>query len=277
MAANRDPALWEVRIPLRLLPGQTLMADLRESVFVQFLRNGCFPHQVGEDRLFLHLVRPGDVVYDVGANIGYTPLLFAHAASPGGRVLAFEPSPRSFRFLQGSIQENAAIEAINIALSDHEGTMDFFEAESLETSSLVPVQGISPIPVPIRTLDQFATGRDEPTFIKVDVEGHEPAVFRGMAHTLERQHPPVVVFEALSSEALDCVLSTFHPLIRCPWHVFRMTHAGSLLSPSSKVGTNNYLAIPECHLGRLEGLACHSPMVLLPRKPAEKLPQPRRM
>lgn len=262
-AAQRDPALWHLRLPLRLIPGVTLVADLRESIFVQILRSGCFPHQAGEDRLFLHLLQSGDVVYDVGANIGYTPLLFAHAVGPSGCVHAFEPAPRAYRFLEASAAQFETIRAFPVALSDHEGEMDFFETEALDTSSLERIPDVPPQSVQIRTLDQMASQGPQPTFVKIDVEGHEPAVLRGMAGTLAREMPPFLVFEALSTEALQENLETLAELIRCPWLIYRIDHSGQLLTPDAPTGTHNYLALPANHRARLEGLKRPEPATML--------------
>jgi len=76
-AAMRDEALWDLPLPLRFLSNEKLRADLREPVFAQIVRAGCFAHQVGEDRLCLSILRPGDLVFDVGANVDYPAILFS--------------------------------------------------------------------------------------------------------------------------------------------------------------------------------------------------------
>ena len=96
-AARRDPALWDLPLPLRHLPNKMILADLREPVFTAFLRHGCFPHQEGEDLVSTRLLRPGDVVFDVGANIGYPTILFANLVGPTGGIIALEPSARAYR------------------------------------------------------------------------------------------------------------------------------------------------------------------------------------
>jgi hypothetical protein len=154
--------------------------------------------------------------------------------------------------------------------------MNLFETEALDTSSLEPVAGILPTPVPVRTLDQIATRGPSPTIVKIDVEGHEPAVFRGMADTLGQNTPPAIVFEALSVHALHRTLETLLPLIRCPWHVFRIERAGGLLHLDHMAGTNNYLALPEHQLERIRDMNPGTPKILLPiPEPSRKgSPQP---
>ena len=263
--ARRDPVLWNLPLPLRFIPGKVITADLRESIFVPFLRGGCFLSQVGEDQLFMRLLRPGDVVYDVGANIGYTSMLFSYAVAPNGWVKAFEPAPRAFRFLFHEAKGDSRIQCVNIALSDAAGSLAFYETENLATSSLGPVPGVDPIQVPVHTLDRIAEGGLRPTFVKIDVEGHEPAVFRGMVGTLAGAHPPTVVFEALSSDALTTVLETLRPLVRVvPFHVYRISRSGGLLRTTDPTGGNNYLAIPINQVWRIDGETLPEPLVLTP-------------
>ena len=76
-----------------------------------------------ETRRLRRFLRPGMVVADVGANIGYYTWLAASAIGPTGRVLAFEPGPYAFDRLQRVVRENGvrAVECVNVALSDRAG------------------------------------------------------------------------------------------------------------------------------------------------------------
>src|SRR5690554_5487228 len=72
------------------------------------------------------LVKPNDVVFDVGANIGYYSILFAKQAGAGGRVLAFEPTKKYCKVLQRNIAENqlANIDVYQFGLSDLAGQVE---------------------------------------------------------------------------------------------------------------------------------------------------------
>lgn len=252
--ARHDPAMWRLPLPLRFVPGKFLIADLREPVFAQFLHAGCCIAQAGEDQLVMKLLRPGDVVYDIGANIGYTSLLYAHSVFPGGAVIAIEPSPRAFSFLSQAIAGNPVIEAMNVALSDKEGTRPFYETKTLDTSSLEAIHGIDPIDVRVLTFDQVTKTNPKPTFIKVDVEGHELAVFRGMAATLGGAEPPSIFFEALTAQAVSLTLETLRNLIKIPFRTYRIGRSGELLKLRDPAGVNNYLTVPVNQGSRLKGI-----------------------
>ena len=73
-----------------------------------------------ETDLIKESVQQGDVVLDLGANIGYYTLIFARLVGPQGRVFAFEPDPENFRLLERNVKENhyTNVVAINKAVSN---------------------------------------------------------------------------------------------------------------------------------------------------------------
>jgi FkbM family methyltransferase len=265
--AERDSALWDCEIPLRLVPGRTIRADLREPVFAGLVRYGCYPHQSGEDRLLRRLLRSGDVVYDIGANVGYTALLFLDCVKPTGRVVAFEPSPRAFRLLERNLTDEPMAEAVNLAISDSTARLDFFETKRLDTSSLLPVTGVRPITVQVETTENVVAGRERPTFVKIDVEGNEPAVIRSMGSLNRGIGAFPVFFEALSHEALGRCLEALTCSIDRPFLVFRASRAGTLVGlDDAALGTNNYLAIPSVQGQRVTRLSRGTPTVVVPSR-----------
>ena len=131
----------------------------------------------------------GHVVADVGAHIGVTVKIFGRRAKT---LHAFEPSPRALRLLRANAPANCVI--YPCAIGDYNGKVRFAEADNVDMSHISE----SGIEVEIRTLDSFNLA---PDFIKIDVEGWEPAVLRGAARTLQRG--PTVMFEALTPDALQ--------------------------------------------------------------------------
>jgi FkbM family methyltransferase len=132
---------------------------------------------------YLALIRPGDVVIDAGAHIGAVSRLFAER---GARVLAFEPHPQAFAALRLMSQAWPAIEPINKALADRNGTAPLYfhrrghglawaESASLmrDKRNVDPAQCVEVETV--RLADVVAdVGRVR--FIKMDIEGAEYAV-----------------------------------------------------------------------------------------------------
>ncbi|WP_338677572.1 FkbM family methyltransferase [Streptomyces sp. SCSIO 30461] len=152
------------------------------------------PHMTGWLRRRL---RPGDTYIDVGANIGYYTLLAAHLVGNGGQVVAVEASPVFHRLLLRNValNEYGNVRAINGAVSDKEETLKFVLASSanMGANSIVPYEGQAestfeavarPLP-DLLTEDEIRRAR----VIKVDVEGAEGSVVRGMSAMLPLLRP----------------------------------------------------------------------------------------
>ena len=214
-------------------------------MFMNFLRHGCIEHQIGEDMLCMKLIRPGDLVFDVGANIGYTTLLFASLSTPRGAVVAFEPSPRAFALLQRSIEDVDKIDARNLAVSSLEGEVEFYETESLDTSSIIPTDHVRSYIVRTCTLDAVAQETGIPHFIKIDVEGHEAQVIHGMKMILASQMLPIILFEAASVAALGESCSLISSYAGAAYTFHGITRDGALCGIHETQGMSNYLALPD--------------------------------
>jgi len=141
---------------------------------------------------FIGFLRHGDVVYDVGASVGLYSVLLAKAVGDHGQVVAFEPDKRSYRRLQENVRLNglANVRAFCRALGERNGTATLYLGEEWPScSSLVPR---SDVRVAAREIVEVVEGdgyRDLenlpiPQAIKIDVEGAERDVLRGLRKTL---------------------------------------------------------------------------------------------
>lgn len=147
------------------------------------------------------LVRPGDVVYDIGAHVGYYTLVAARAAGPAGHVHAFEPLPLNQRTLQGHLRMNRIdnVSLLTCAVSDAPGVLRFDPAGGTGRGRL-STRGTLEVPV-VRIDDLVEQGLlRPPALIKMDIEGAEAAALRGALRTL-REHAPVV-FVATHGDAV---------------------------------------------------------------------------
>ena len=148
------------------------------------------------------LVKPGDVVWDVGANIGLFSFAAAARAGASGSVLAIEPDPWLGALLRRSAGESnhdaAPVTVLNLAISDRIGMLQFNVAERGRASNFLSgfrsthagVSGIS-FPVMAVPLDQLADHFPLPSLIKIDVEAMEHVVLAG-AQQLLRFRPTIV-------------------------------------------------------------------------------------
>lgn len=142
-------------------------------------------------RVFLDHVRPGDVVFDIGANVGFFTLLAAKLARDG-HVYAFEPLPRNLDYLRRHLELNRIrnAEVLPIALSSSTGTAHFAVAAHPAMGALAESGGLE---VATDTLDRLvAAGKlRAPDFLKIDVEGAEHDVLRGAAEVLRDARPTI--------------------------------------------------------------------------------------
>lgn len=134
-----------------------------------------------EDRfaeLLLASIRPGDCVWDVGANVGYYTELFSKIAR---HVVAFEPVAANYRQLQSRQIEN--VDCLQVALGDRSGEAEIVvdgQSSSLAHSVSSAASRQSVTIVRGDDLEQLP----QPSLVKVDVEGFEMEVIRGMQRTL---------------------------------------------------------------------------------------------
>lgn len=146
-------------------------------------------------------LKAGMTFVDVGANVGYYSLMAASLVGSTGRVLAFEPSTYAFGRLQETINRNnlAQVQAIHAGLSDTNGESRLFVSagKGNHTPSMVPNAGGSPVPVPVRRLDDYLAehGVEHVDFMKIDVEGFEPNVLRGAGQYLEQRKIHAILCE----------------------------------------------------------------------------------
>lgn len=144
--------------------------------------------------LVKRLVRPGMRCLDLGAQTGFYTCLMASLAGPDGHVHAFEPLPASFDLLQRNVRENDFAERVSahaLAASDGAGEL----RGSLVSNMFVAgeVAGGEPIALRSAAVDDVVMGPVD--FVKMDIEGHEPAALRGMRRLLA-DHRPVILTEA---------------------------------------------------------------------------------
>ncbi|NNF58126.1 MAG: FkbM family methyltransferase [Rhodothermaceae bacterium] len=147
---------------------------------------------------FAERIRPGDTVYDLGANIGFYMILAARLVGPTGRVVAFEPFPATAAAARHNARLNAfdQVHVIEAAVADRPGEEWLMTGTGPVTFRLGEDREQPGQLVPVISVDAFVSTAEEPPpdFVKIDVEGAEERVLLGMKDTL-RQHRPTVLCE----------------------------------------------------------------------------------
>ncbi len=144
------------------------------------------------------VVKPGQVIFDVGSWVGLYTLLFSKLMRGTGRVYAFDCDPRAFDILRDNVERNCLtnVQVEKICLSNSVGQADFkfhgFTGSSLISHNLIA--NLKTIRVEISTIDKYCEDNSIfPNGIKIDVEGAEGLVIEGCRDTLEKYHPWVLL------------------------------------------------------------------------------------
>jgi len=142
-------------------------------------------HEFESMGFLLHLLRPGDLFVDIGANAGSYTVLAAKAI--GCRVVAVEPDGAALDALRANVALNrvaAGVDIHEVVLSDREGQIDFTMAQGTENHvAIASDAGQAVRSARTRTLDVILAGR-VPCLIKMDVEGYELKVLQGARNVL---------------------------------------------------------------------------------------------
>lgn len=157
-----------------------------------------WPGQEGSYEEFGVRVQPGDIVCDVGANVG---VFSAYAAFRGAHVYAFEPVPAALKYLHKTVRINTSlpgsIEVVPVALMDRNGTVEMGNATDNmggTTAVLCKGKGLM-LNVPCTTLDDWVRTNSEQRvdFIKADIEGAERNLLKGAVQVLKEYRPRLAI------------------------------------------------------------------------------------
>lgn len=156
-------------------------------------------HEFVDMAFLLHFLRKDELFFDVGANVGTYTVLAAGVCQ--SNVWAFEPDPHTFAHLKRNIELNSIedkVKLLEIALGDSVGQVAF--TVGLDTINHVTAAGVEKTrSVTISKLDSLLSGLC-PTMMKIDIEGHEPAMMNGAVTTLQDHRLRAIVIETLTPE-----------------------------------------------------------------------------
>jgi FkbM family methyltransferase len=196
--ANRELAPADLST-VRCRYGIVIQAsDNRDIMFRELLVNGHYQDDVLT--ALRHLLRPGDVFWDVGANYGFMSIFVEKAFSGQVTTISFEPSPVVLPELRRNLEINAckSVRVEPICISDRIGTVRFYvskdhswNATMVEAFARTHAEDIE-VEVGSSTLDESVKRLPPPDVLKIDVEGAEPLVIAGGLEFLAARRPALV-------------------------------------------------------------------------------------
>lgn len=205
--------------------------NTREWIQRQIWESGIYTSEYFQTKLFETLLKPGHVMFDIGAHVGYYTLKAASRVGKLGQVHAFEPIHENFSRLSRNIEINnlSNVKINHIGISDHNKIVPFFlpnefKISQCKTNSVIPksfiqwskikkttpfwkfnsgIASIIPLPdtsqenvnIACTSIDQyvFTNKIAKVDFFKIDVEGAEMEVLLGMKETIENHKPTILI------------------------------------------------------------------------------------
>ncbi len=188
----------KTRYVRKKMNGHDMILDLADT----WVRNSYLWNDIYEPETSAYIdqhVKNGDVALDIGAHIGYHTLNFAYA---GAKVHAFEPDHDTFKLLCTNTAIFDSVIPHNIIISDIKGEMTFFKSlQNSVWSSILPQPNSIPIKLQSTTVDDLRFPKID--WLKIDVEGAEIHVLRGMKKTLARFPDLKLIIEWLPKNGGD--------------------------------------------------------------------------
>jgi FkbM family methyltransferase len=161
------------------------------------------------------LFRGGDIL-DIGANIGYTASIFAQAGDHDATVYAFEPEPFNFRLLETTVETrglNGKVMPVHSAVGEQSGETRLWINDHHHADHRIATDNVRAksendnyVTVPMTSIDEFLVAQRQTNpicLIKIDVQGYELAVCRGMTATVARQVNVSIAVEYMPEAIID--------------------------------------------------------------------------
>ena len=169
-----------------------------------------------EAKIMEEKIKVGNITVDVGANIGLHTLNMARIVGNTGRVFAFEPDPSNFEILEKNVKINNYQNIIleQKAVGDKHGRTTLYQSDNPGNHRLFPLtkQAKGQIQVELTSLDKYFTDSNlanKINFIKIDVEGFEFSVLKGMKNILKNNKKIKILFENMQ---INTIQAGFTPI-----------------------------------------------------------------
>ena len=149
-----------------------------------------------EIELMKRFIKKGDILLDIGANIGFYTTVFSKLAGRYGKVYCFEPDPGNSNFLRSNTKKFQNVTLIPKAVSEKKGTLTFYTSHRLNVDhrSYKPEKFNNSFEVESISIDEFINGKFDVNFIKMDIQGAEYGALKGMVNTL-RKNDAILLME----------------------------------------------------------------------------------
>ncbi|MFN8255584.1 MAG: FkbM family methyltransferase [Bacteroidales bacterium] len=194
---------------LKTIHGNRMLLNINDvGISKELILTGI--HEKNSTAYFKTIIKEGMQIGEFGANIGYYALLASNLVGNNGKIYAFEPSPVNFKELEQNIALNkkeSYFNLINKGIGAENTVMKFYISTKGNMSSFIEreesgeIKNIEVIDVQVIKADDYF--KDKPLdFVRMDVEGFETDIIKGMHEILSRPGKPAGLFIEVHSELL---------------------------------------------------------------------------
>lgn len=194
-----------------------------------------------ETELVKKEIKNGNIVLDIGANIGYYSLVFSQLVGTNGQIFAFEPDPNNFALLKKNIEINNLknVTVIQKAVSDVSKPLSLYLCDYNHAQHRIypSPRCNEKIIVESTTIDEYLSGKEfynKINFVKMDVEGAEYNVLEGMKKTLKSNPSLKILCEFSPKQIREHKLEpedVLDQLLRFGFKIYPITTAGEKIIP----------------------------------------------
>ena len=175
-----------------------------------WLYKNCFPlynftytrfknkNDLHEIELLKQLIKPGDHVLDIGANIGFYAKIISNLVGQTGKVYCFEPDKTNYNYLVKNTNGIKNIDLFNLAVSDKEEVIKVYKSKLLNVDHRTyPVNNYDSVEeINAKSIDGMLGKEIERIdLIKIDIQGFELTAFKGMQNLLAKQNNIKIIAE----------------------------------------------------------------------------------
>jgi len=186
-------------------------------------------YEESEAKIMEEKIKVGNIVVDVGANIGLHTLNMARIVGNTGRVFAFEPDPSNFEILEKNVKINNYQNIIleQKAVGDKNGRTTLYQSDHPGMHRIFPQtkQAKGQVQVELTSLDKYfidSNLADKINFIKIDVEGLEFSVLKGMKNILKNNKKIKILFEFMPKNTMEAGFTPIELLNYLTSHDFKL-------------------------------------------------------
>jgi FkbM family methyltransferase len=243
----------------KILPYSTVQF-IKKRHYLRLLRSS-LSEKEPELRVVRYLVKPGDTVIDIGANIGVYSKILSELVGPDGHVYSIEPFPPTFEILRYNVRKLRLdnIEPVNVAISDSQAVVTMalpYDSSGVEThyrASIItnPVEKgkTDTANVQATTIDsRFLSVSGAISFIKCDIEGHERACIKGAAKFLARSNPAWLIEVSGEPDDIDSAAHNVFQILQDQGYSAWWFDGGTLRKRRPGDKSTNYFFLKDKHI-----------------------------